>query len=35
MQKLKDTNKDYRLLVGGFLASDEFNFRFAQIEQTP
>jgi uncharacterized repeat protein (TIGR01451 family) len=30
MQKLNDTNKDYRFLVGGFMQSDEYRYRFAQ-----
>jgi CSLREA domain-containing protein len=29
MQKLYQTNHDYRSLVGGFLQSDEYRFRFA------
>jgi uncharacterized protein DUF4214 len=35
MQKLVDTNHDYRQLTGGFLNSDEFRYRFAQISATP
>ena len=31
MQKLNSTNKDYRFMVGGFLNSDEYRFRFALI----
>jgi uncharacterized repeat protein (TIGR01451 family) len=31
MQKLNDTNHDYRFLIGGFMQSDEYRFRFAQI----
>lgn len=31
MQKLIDTNRDYRFLIGGFLQSDEYHFRFASI----
>ena len=31
MQKLNDSNRDYRLLVGGFINSDEYRFRYAQI----
>ena len=35
MQKLIDTNRDYRTIVGGFLNSDEYRFRFAQIPANP
>jgi VCBS repeat-containing protein len=31
MQQLNQTNRDYRLLVGGFINSHEYRFRFAQI----
>ncbi|HEY0322681.1 MAG TPA: DUF4214 domain-containing protein, partial [Pyrinomonadaceae bacterium] len=31
MQKLNDSNHDFRLLVGGFINSDEYRFRFAQV----
>lgn len=31
MQKLNSTNHDYRFMVGGFLQSDEYRFRFALI----
>jgi hypothetical protein len=34
MQKLNDTNHDYRFLIGGFIKSDEYRFRFAQITAT-
>jgi hypothetical protein len=35
MQKLNDSNHDYRLLVGGFINSDEYYFRYALIQHTP
>jgi hypothetical protein len=28
MQKLNETNHDYRFITGGFLNSDEYRFRF-------
>ena len=31
MQKLNDSNHDYRQLIGGFLQSDEYRFRYAFI----
>jgi hypothetical protein len=31
MQKLNSTNHDYRFLIGGFMNSDEYRFRFALI----
>jgi uncharacterized repeat protein (TIGR01451 family) len=31
MQKLIDTNHDYRFLMGGFLNSDEYRYRYAQL----
>jgi hypothetical protein len=35
MQKLNETNHDYRFLVGGFLQSDEERFRFALFPLAP
>jgi uncharacterized delta-60 repeat protein len=35
MQKLESTNHDNRFLIGGFLQSDEYRFRFAQLQQAP
>jgi uncharacterized repeat protein (TIGR01451 family) len=35
MQKLIETNHDYRQLVGGFIDSDEFRYRFAQVSSNP
>jgi hypothetical protein len=31
IQKLNDTNHDYRFLIGGFLQSDEYRFRYALL----
>jgi hypothetical protein len=35
MQKLESTNHDNRFLIGGFLQSDEYRFRFAQLPPSP
>ena len=35
MQKLESTNHDNRFLIGGFLQSDEYRFRFAQLPLSP
>jgi uncharacterized delta-60 repeat protein len=35
MQKLGSTNHDNRFLIGGFLQSDEYRFRFAQLPLAP
>jgi hypothetical protein len=35
MQQLNQSNKNYRQLLGGFLNSDEYRFRFAMITQSP
>ncbi len=35
MQILNASNKDYRFLIKGFLNSDEYRYRYAQISNTP
>jgi hypothetical protein len=35
MQKLSATNHDYRLLIEGFVNSDEYRFRYAQLSLAP
>jgi hypothetical protein len=35
LQKLQQTNHDFRFLINGFLRSDEYRYRFAQISATP
>lgn len=35
MQKLESTNHDNRFLIGGFLQSDEYRFRFARLPLAP